>query len=105
MDILQAIGNTSLVRLRRVEPAESSVLLGGQAGPHRIEGVGVGFTPPLWDPGVADEILAVSTDDAKEMARQLAREEGLLRGRLPGRTWSPRSRWRSGWVRMPGWSR
>ena len=67
-----------------VEPAESSVLLGGQAGPHRIEGVGVGFTPPLWDPDLIDEVLPVSTDDAKEMARRLAREEGLFAGTSSG---------------------
>src|SRR5512145_295178 len=56
-----------------VEPAESSVLLGGPPGPHKIEGVGIGYTPPLWDPSVVDEIVAVATEDAKEMARRLAR--------------------------------
>jgi cysteine synthase len=72
------------VRIVVVEPAESSVLLGGPAGPHNIEGVGVGFTPPLWDPTLVDEILAVSTDDAKEMARRLAREEALFAGTSSG---------------------
>jgi cysteine synthase A len=61
-----------------VEPAESSVLLGGQPGPHKIEGVGIGYIPPLWDPTLVDEIVPVETDDAKEMARRLAREEALF---------------------------
>jgi cysteine synthase len=72
------------VRIVAVEPAESSVLLGGQAGPHKIEGVGIGYTPPLWDPTLVDEILAVKTDDAKAMARRLAREEGLFAGTSSG---------------------
>jgi cysteine synthase len=72
------------VRVVAVEPAESSVLLGGQAGPHKIEGVGIGYTPPLWDASVVDEIVAVKTDDAKEMARRLAREEALFAGTSSG---------------------
>jgi cysteine synthase A len=67
-----------------VEPAESAVLRGGQAGPHKIEGVGIGYTPPLWDPTLVDEILAVSTEDAKEMTRRLAREEALFAGTSSG---------------------
>jgi cysteine synthase len=67
-----------------VEPAESSVLLGGPPGPHKIEGVGVGFTPPLWEPTLVDGILPIKTDDAKEMARRLAREEGLFAGTSSG---------------------
>jgi cysteine synthase A len=72
------------IRIGVVEPAESSVLLGGQPGPHNIEGVGIGYTPPLWDPALVDDILAVATDDAKEMARRLAREEALLAGTSSG---------------------
>jgi cysteine synthase len=67
-----------------VEPAESSVLLGGTAGPHKIEGVGIGYTPPLWDPSLVDDILPVTTDDAKQMARRLAREEALFAGTSSG---------------------
>jgi cysteine synthase A len=72
------------VRIVAVEPAESSVLRGGQPGPHKIEGVGIGYIPPLWEPGLVDEILAVSTEDAKEMARRLAREEALFAGTSSG---------------------
>lgn len=72
------------VRIVVVEPAESSVLLGGQPGPHKIEGVGIGYTPPLWDPSLVDEIIAVPTAEAKEMARRLAREEALFAGTSSG---------------------
>jgi cysteine synthase A len=67
-----------------VEPAESAVLSGGAPGPHKIEGVGIGYTPPLWDPSLADEIIPVKTEDAKEMARRLAREEALFAGTSSG---------------------
>jgi len=67
-----------------VEPAESAVLSGGTPGPHKIEGVGIGYTPPLWDPSLVDGIVAVATDEAKEMTRRLAREEGLFAGTSSG---------------------
>ena len=72
------------VRIVAVEPAESPVLGGGQPGAHHIEGVGIGSVPPLWDPSLVDEIAPVSTDAAKEMARRLAREEGLFAGTSSG---------------------
>jgi cysteine synthase A len=72
------------VRLVVVEPGESSVLLGGEPGPHKIEGVGIGYTPPLWEPALVDEILPIKTDDSKAMARRLAREEGLFAGTSSG---------------------
>jgi cysteine synthase A len=72
------------VRLVVVEPAESPVLSGGQPGPHGIEGVGLGFVSPLWEPTLVDEIVAVKTDDAKDMARRIAREEALFAGTSSG---------------------
>lgn len=72
------------IKIVVVEPGESSVLRGGQPGPHKIEGVGIGYTPPLWDPALVDEIVPVRTDDAKEMARRLAREEALFAGTSSG---------------------
>jgi cysteine synthase A len=67
-----------------VEPGESAVLSGGPPGPHKIEGVGVGYTPPLYEPSLVDEVIPVPTDDAKAMARRLAREEGLFGGTSSG---------------------
>jgi cysteine synthase A len=72
------------VRIVVVEPAESPVLQGGQPGPHKIEGVGIGYVPPLFDPTLVDEIVPVKTDEAKEMARRLAREEALFAGTSSG---------------------
>jgi len=72
------------IRIIAVEPAESSVLLGGQPGPHKIEGVGIGYTPPLWDPTLVDEIVPVRTEDAKAMARRIAREEAIFAGTSSG---------------------
>jgi cysteine synthase A len=67
-----------------VEPAESSVLSGGRAGAHRIEGIGIGRTPPLWEATLVNGIVPVSTDDAEDMARRLAREEALFAGTSSG---------------------
>jgi cysteine synthase A len=67
-----------------VEPGESAVLAGGAAGPHKIEGVGIGYTPPLWEPALVDELAAVPTAEAKEMTRRLAREEALFAGTSSG---------------------
>ncbi len=72
------------IRIVAVEPAESPVLSGGQPGPHKIEGVGIGYMPPLWDPSLVDEVVPVTTDDAKEMARRIAREEALFAGTSSG---------------------
>jgi cysteine synthase A len=63
-----------------VEPAESAVLSGNSSGSHGIEGIGIGFVPPLWEPDQVNEILTVSTDEARLMTRRLAREEGLFAG-------------------------
>ena len=72
------------LRVVAVEPAESAVLSGGPPGAHRIEGIGIGYTPPMWDPAMVDEIIPISTADAEEMARRLAREEGLFAGTSSG---------------------
>ncbi|NLL19429.1 MAG: cysteine synthase A [Clostridia bacterium] len=63
-----------------VEPKSSPVLSGGQASPHKIQGIGAGFVPEVLDLKVVDEIIQVSDEDAFETARQLARQEGLLVG-------------------------
>lgn len=67
-----------------VEPAESAVLSGGLSGAHKIEGIGIGFIPPLWRPDEVDEIVTVSTNEAKEMTRRLARDEGIFAGTSSG---------------------
>lgn len=72
------------LRIIVVEPAESAVLSGGAPGPHKIEGVGIGYIPPLWDPRGVDEVVPISTADAKQMARRLAREEALFAGTSSG---------------------
>jgi cysteine synthase A len=68
------------VRVVAVEPAESAVLSGKPSGSHKIEGIGIGFVPPLWKAGEVDEILTVGTEEAQAMARKLAREEGIFAG-------------------------
>jgi cysteine synthase A len=68
------------VRLVAVEPAASPVLSGGAKGPHPIQGIGAGFVPTILDRDLLDEIITVENDDAFEIARRLAREEGLLVG-------------------------
>lgn len=72
------------LRVVAVEPAESAVLSGGPSGAHKIEGIGIGFIPPLWRPHDVDEILPVTTEEAKAMARRLAREEGVFAGTSSG---------------------
>ena len=70
----------STVRVIAVEPAGSPVLSGGRAGFSYIEGIGAGFVPPILNREVIDEVRVITDDDAYEMARRLAREEGLLVG-------------------------
>ena len=68
------------LRVVAVEPAASPVLGGGVAGPHRLQGLGAGFIPPVLDMDRIDEVMAVSDDEAMDVGRRLAREEGLLCG-------------------------
>ncbi|MFX1417277.1 MAG: PLP-dependent cysteine synthase family protein, partial [Promethearchaeota archaeon] len=72
------------VRIVAVEPDESPVLSGGEGGSHGIEGIGTGFVPSLWDGSLVDEIVRISTEEAMDMARRLAREEGLCAGTSSG---------------------
>lgn len=67
-----------------VEPAESAVLSGGPSGAHRIEGIGIGFIPPLWHPDEVDAIETVTTEEAMTMSRRLAREEAIFAGTSSG---------------------
>jgi cysteine synthase A len=72
------------VRIVAVEPEESAVLSGRPSGSHKIEGTGAGFVVPLWSPSLADELQTVSTQEAMETARLLARQEGLFAGTSTG---------------------
>jgi cysteine synthase A len=72
------------VRSIAVEPAESPILSEGRTGAHHIEGIGIGFVPPLWDPSIVDEIQSVTTAEAMAMARRLAAEESLFVGTSSG---------------------
>lgn len=68
------------VKIIAVEPSASPVLSGGQPGPHKIQGIGAGFVPDVFDRTVVDEIIPVGNDEAFETSRQVAAAEGLLVG-------------------------
>ncbi len=68
------------VQIVAVEPASSPVLSGGAAGPHKIQGIGAGFVPPVLERELVDEVITVDDEDALETARLVARREGVLAG-------------------------
>jgi cysteine synthase A len=68
------------VKVIAVEPADSPVISGGKAGPHKIQGIGAGFIPTNLDTKLVDEVILISAADAGETARRLAKEEGILCG-------------------------
>jgi len=68
------------VKIIAVEPKNSSVLSGGNPGPHKLQGIGAGFQPKTYNPAIVDEIIPISDDDAIRTSRELAATEGLLVG-------------------------
>ncbi len=68
------------LKLIAVEPRESPILSGGKAGPHRIQGIGANFIPEILNTKIIDEVVTVGADEAGDVARRLAREEGILAG-------------------------
>ncbi|WP_242335753.1 MULTISPECIES: cysteine synthase A [unclassified Anaeromyxobacter] len=79
------------IRIVAAEPADSPVLSGGKAGPHKIQGWGPGFVPKVLNVNLIDEVITVGNDPAGEMARRLCREEGILSGiSCGGAAWAAR---------------
>jgi cysteine synthase len=70
--------------LKVVVETQGSILGGGKAGPHKVEGIGQSFFPEIWDPGLVDEVIAIDDEEAFAAVRELARTEGLLGGGSAG---------------------
>jgi cysteine synthase A len=68
------------IRIAAVEPENSPVLSGGKPGPHMIQGIGAGFVPEVLNRKLLDEVLTVGNEEALQMSRRLAKEEGILAG-------------------------
>lgn len=77
-----------LVEIIAVEPASSPVLSGGQAGPHKIQGIGANFVPETYQPGYVDRVITITNEEAFEAARSLAKDHGLLVGISSGAAYS-----------------
>jgi cysteine synthase A len=77
-EVMKAVNSSIIVAA--VEPVESTVLKGGTHSPHKIQGIGAGFVPAIYNAAVVDRIIDVAFDDAVQTARRLAREEGILVG-------------------------
>ncbi len=73
-------GRNPALRVVAVEPASSAVLSGRAPGPHKIQGIGAGFVPPVLNRSIIDEVVAVDDEDALDTARRAARMEGALIG-------------------------
>ncbi len=88
-----------------VETRLQPVLSGGERGKHKIQGIGAGFVPDNFDRSVVDEVVKVSDDEAFEMARRIAKEEGITCGISCGAECPERSRWPSApKTRQDSWS-
>ena len=83
------------VQIIGAEPAGSSILNGGAAGPHGLQGIGAGFVPAVLDRSVVDEVLTVTEEEAYAAARLLAKREGVLAGISSGAALSAAIRWAS----------
>src|SRR5690606_11377156 len=70
----------SNITIVAVEPEESAILNGGQPGPHKIQGIGANFVPPILDREIYDEVIDINIAQSIAMARRLAAEEGILAG-------------------------
>lgn len=70
----------SKIKVIAVEPQASPVLSGGAPGPHKLQGIGAGFVPELFDASLIDEVQVITTEEAYDAARKLARQEGILTG-------------------------
>jgi cysteine synthase A len=85
MGVASALADAgSPTRIVIFEPASTAVISGGTAGTHRVEGIGIGFVPPLLDPALYDEARAIDEEEGRAMARRLAAEEGVLVGTSSG---------------------